>query len=317
MSTIHSTFNRVNTTYTVIGGDKQIDGDKEIGVLLLNRGGRLYRNEIYKELSNLNVTEVISIEIGTRSHFDLEKESLDYKFLKFLIFKNDVSTGEMINIGMYETKCKNVLVLWDDIEFSSKIISYRVFDKIIEAQNLCTIPQFVNENNEIVPTLMTPFFDRELLKVVPLSENKSSKSLYPFIYVGIYNRDKFIKLGGYDIDIKNEYWQKLDFGLRANLWGELIILHKSLKMKLNTSSFEIEDITPDPGYRLYSLKNLSVIIKKDEGILPYTRFYSYYEKSGSSILEAFKTFRSVKNWVKINRFRFKYTAPQLTKDWDE
>ncbi len=100
------------------------------------------------------------------------------------------------------------------------------------------------------------------------------------------------------------------------MWGESIAAHKSFNMILYPGDEQIEDITPDEGYRLYSLKNLSVVIKKDVGYLPLKRFFSYYEKSGSSLFEAYRTFSIVRNWVKINRYRFKYSAPEITSNWD-
>lgn len=318
MNIIHSTFNRVNTSYTVIGGKQQSETKNiELSALLISRGGRPYRQELYRELIQLNVTEIVSIETESMNHYDLEKECVVHKELKFLILQKEVSIGEMINIGISEATGKSVLVLWDDIEINSKKISYRVFEKIIQNKCLCTVPVLKNGDEEVIPSLMTPLFNKELLKVVPLQENKSSRSLFPYMYMGIYNKELFVHLGGYDVDIKNSYWQKLDFGLRAHMWGEDIIAHNAFLIKSGRTSHQIEDITPDKDYRLYSLKNLSVIIKKDVGYLPLRRFFSYYDKSGSTVTEAWKAFIDVRKWVKINRFRFKCSAPELTTGWDE
>ncbi|MGL1891743.1 MAG: hypothetical protein OCD02_08950 [Spirochaetaceae bacterium] len=320
MNTIHSTFNSVNTSYTVIGSNIQNNSkskESSFSVIILNNGGRPYRGELYKELLNLDISEIVSIEQASKSHFDLEKETIKNEKLRFLILQNEVSIGEMINIGISECSSDNVFVIWDDMNINTKTISYRVFEKIMEEKTICTVPLFSNSKDDIIPTLMTPLFHKELLKVVPLENNKQLKTLFPFMFVGIYNKDKFIQLGGYDIDIKNSYWQKLDFGLRANLWGEKIKAHKAFTVKLRSDNTEIEDITPDQDYRLYSLKNISVKLKNDVGYLPLIRFFSYFEKSGGSIIEAFRTFIIVRKWVYINRYRFKFTAPSLTSNWDD
>lgn len=320
MNIIHSTFNRVNTSYTVIGNKTQM-GKKDnlcsMSALVLSRGGRPYRNELYKELLNLNICEIVSVEFGAKSHFDLEKETTSNNYLRFLILQDEVSVGEMINIGISECSSDYVFVIWDDIIINSKSISYRVFEKISGENRMCTVPLIKSKDGELIPSLMTPLFNKELLKVVPLLENKTLKTLFPYMFIGIYNKDKFIRLGGYDIDIKNNYWQKLDFGLRANMWGESIGAHKSFEISIGEKGTDVEDITPDKDYRLYCLKNLSVVIKNDIGYLPFTRFFSYYDKSGSSIVDAFKTFLTVRRWVKINRYRFKKSAPFLTKNWEE
>ncbi|QEN03239.1 hypothetical protein EW093_00475 [Thiospirochaeta perfilievii] len=320
MSTIHSTFNRVNTSYTVIGNKKQMEKKESvntIAALLLSRGGRPYRKELYGELKKLGIHEIISIQVGAKSHFDLEKESSENDELRFLILKDEVSVGEMVNIGISESLSELVLVIWDDMNISSKDISYRLFEKILEEQRICTTPIIKDNKKDVIPTLMTPLFNKEQLKVISLVDNKNSRTLYPYMYVGLYNKTKFIQLGGFDIDLKNNYWQKLDFGLRANMWGESIKVHPSFLIYLNSNGGEIEDITPDKYYRLYSLKNLSIKIKNDIGYLPLKRFFNFYDKSGSSIFDAIKIFLSVRKWVKINKFRFKISAPDLTTNWDE
>lgn len=314
MSIIHSTFNRVNTSYTVIGNSSE--SEKKISVLLLSRGGRPFRYELYQELAKLDFDEVLSIEVGSRSHFDLEKESLEHNFLRFLILKDEVTIGEMINIGFSELKTPNVLVLWDDMFISSKQISFRLLEKIMERDILCTVPLFINSEKEEIPTLMTPLFANEMLKVVPYNESGTEKTLYPYQFTGIYNRGRFIQLGGFDIDIRNQYWQNLDFGLRAHMWGEEILSHRSFSLVHRNSENLIDDITPDSDYMLYILKNLSVNIKKGVGYLPVKRFFSFYEKSGTSFFEALKVFRSVKRWVSINKYRFKSSAPEITRGWD-
>lgn len=318
MNTIHSIFNRVNTSYTVIGNNQQkikIENNS-ISALLLSRGGRPYREELYKELLKFNICEIISVQLGSKSYFDLENETVLNSNLRFLILKDDVSPGEMINIGISECQTEFVFVLWDDMYINSKNISYRVFEKIAEENRICTTPFMVDNNNELIPTLMTPLFNKELLKVIPLKENRSLKTLFPYMYVGIYNKDKFVRLGGFDIDIINTYWQKIDFGLRAHMWGEEILSHKSFIITSGMGEVGMEDITPDNDYRLYCLKNLSVIIKKDVGYLPLRRFFSYYDKSGSSLLDALKTFLDVRKWVNVNKFRFKESAPTLTSNWE-
>lgn len=320
MSIIHSTFNRVNTSYTVIESNKRnlskVD-NKSLSVVLLSRGGRPYREELVEALLQLNVCEIISMEFASKVHQNLEEETAKNEKLRFLLLKDHVSVGEVVNIGLSESIGDSVLVLWDDMKIDSKTISYRLIEKISENNCICTTPLFYDDNSNLIPTLMTPLFNKSLLKVVPLESSDSDKSLYPYQYTGIYNKELFIRLGGYDIDIKNSYWQKLDFGLRSNMWGERIVCHKSFKVSYTPKEDQVEDITPDESYRLYSLKNICVKIKKDYGVLPLRRFFSYYEKSGSSFSVALKNFLSVRKWVKINRFRFKLDAPGLTKKWDE
>lgn len=319
MSIIHSIFNKVNTSYTVIEShsNKDMAGDKSLSIVLLSRGGRPFRKRLLEDLLKLDICEVITLEVASKGHLNLEEETKENDKLKFLILKDEVSPGEMVNIGISEAIGSSVFVLWDDMKLDAKSISYRVFEKVLNSDNICTVPNYLDGGGNIIPTQMTPLFNKGLLKVIPLEEDGNIRSLYPYQYSGIYNREIFIRSGGYDIDIKNSYWQKLDFGLRVNMWGERIICHKSLSIVFSPKEDFVEDITPDDSYRLYCLKNISIKTKKDVGYLPTKRFFSYYEKSGSSLVQAYKTFKSVQKWVKINRFRFKFDAPELTKSWDK
>ncbi|MCP4295584.1 MAG: hypothetical protein GY786_08260, partial [Proteobacteria bacterium] len=65
MNTIHLTSKQISTEYTVIGGqktDREKKGRKELSIVLLNRGGRPFRRDLFDELTGLGAVEVISIE---------------------------------------------------------------------------------------------------------------------------------------------------------------------------------------------------------------------------------------------------------------
>ncbi len=52
MSIIHSIFNKVNTSYTVIEShiNKEISGDRSLSIVLLSRGGRPFRKRLLEDL---------------------------------------------------------------------------------------------------------------------------------------------------------------------------------------------------------------------------------------------------------------------------
>lgn len=319
MNTIHTTFNNPETVYTVIGAHKKEPDHparQGLSVLLLNRGGRPFREELFKELSRLDVTEIISVENRSLGGGDFEEYTSLYENLRFILTDNCITPGEKINIGITEALCDNIFVIWNDMQLNSRELSHRLFQKIIEKRVLCTVPVLHSYKGQLIPTCMTPLSSKGILKVLALENKELGKSLFPFDYTGIYNKEKFIRSGGYDYYIKNPYWQKMDFGLRAYLWGEEILPHSSLKVSFTTDRDLSENTTPDASYRLCYLKNLSVRFNGDSGVLPLSRFIKYFDKSGSTLTDAWRDFQRVRAWVKTNRYRFTTDASAIIQLWD-
>ena len=52
-----------------------------------------------------------------------------------------------------------------------------------------------------------------------------------------------MQLGGFDYTIQNPYWQNLDFGVRAHLWGEKIRIFTSFRIQ-----YEGNPIAEDKDY---------------------------------------------------------------------
>ena len=66
---------------------------------------------------------------------------------------------------------------------------------------------------ENLPVQMVPALKGSSFQVEPMPCFRDSlPTVYPFDFTGIYNRDKFIRMGGFDHAIANPYWQNLDFG---------------------------------------------------------------------------------------------------------
>ncbi|MEW5817548.1 MAG: hypothetical protein AB1798_19385, partial [Spirochaetota bacterium] len=222
MNTIPTTFKRLRTPYTVVGGqkiDKKIRQPSLLSIVLLNRGGRLYRNEVFEELEKMGDIEIFSIE-GPGVTCDVEVLSRRFPNVKFLMLHQNASRGEQVNIGIEEAHGKCVFVLWDDMRISTASLSSRLIDKIYRQDVLCSVPLLQNQKGETLPCIQVPAFYKRFLRVVPLPpKNDGMNTLFPFDFAGIYNKEKFFLTGGYDYNFKNPYWQKMDFGFRGHMWG--------------------------------------------------------------------------------------------------
>jgi hypothetical protein len=295
--------------------DKKRRSPADLSIVLLNRGGHFYRNDLLLELEKLGLPEVISIE-GPGSSYDVEDYAGRFPRIKFLLLHSMASIGEQVNIGIEEAYSKLVLVIWNDINIHSASVSSRTIERIINNDVLCTVPMLQNQKLETLPTIQVPAFHKKRLKVVSLQpETDQMVSLYPFDYVGMYNKERFTNTGGYDHNLINPYWQKLDFGFRSFMWGESIQCNTSFRLTYRNSP-PVEDTTPDENYKIFFLKNLAVRFKGDMGILPVAAFLRYFIKTDSSFIEAIREFKEARRWVALNKYRFKQDARSVTDLWE-
>jgi len=317
MSTIPTTFKRLRIPYTVIGGSRGVTNRRfpvSLSLLLLNRGGRLYKHSFISELEQIGFDEIISIE-GPAVSYDVESLARQFPSIRFIVLHEAASRGEQINLGMGEANGEFVFVMWNDMRIASASISSRLVDRIREQKALCAVPLLQNSKVETVPSIMAPAFYRKLLKVLALPPSADGTvSLFPFDFTGVYSKELFILSGGYDHNLTNPYWQKMDFGFRVYMWGEKIVCNTSLRLGY-LGEVPSEDSTPDESYKMFFLKNLSIRYNADSGSLPYSRFVSYWLKSGS-FFAALREFRNVRKWVEINKFRFKQDARSITELWE-
>lgn len=304
--------------YTVIGGRREPELRKQtplISIVLLNRAGRVFKSESLTLLSKLNVYEIISIE-GGGAGWDVEALSVRFPAVRFIRIHNQTTEGEKINIGMEEAGSRYVLVLYDDMTVAAGILSDRLLEQVSLSECLCSVPLIQSRKQSTVPTIMSPAFMKKALKIVQLPPSVDGMdSLFPFDYCGIYDRDLFRKTGGYDGRITGKWWQKLDFGFRAHMWGEKIQCKTSLRVKYLDDIPE-ESITADDSYRFFYLKNLTVRFDGDYGLIPKGRFPSYHLKSGEGFFTARKEFREACDWVEQNKYRFKMDARSITEIWE-
>jgi hypothetical protein len=298
----------------VVGGTRPA-ASTGLGAILLNRGGRYLRRIVFEELEKAGFDLVVSIE-GPRESFDLEELSLRFPWVRFLSLQEPVGAGEAINLALDELPCGRFFVLWNDLRFSPGTVLHRVAERLAQEPFLCAAPLLQNGRYETLPTLQSPAFFRGSVKTVPFAPiREGAPSLYPFDYVGLYDRDRFIKLGGFDPTIRGAYWQLMDFGFRAQLWGEAVRSTLTLRLRYD-GDLPTEDATVDEGYKVFYLKNLAPLFRGDSAHLPYSRFPSYLARAGVGPAEAWKEYAEARRWVHVNRYRFICDARRVTELWE-
>jgi hypothetical protein len=281
-------------------------------VLILGRGDKLFRAELLSQVESLRIAEIIWVE-RSEVRYDLETLSRDFSDVRFLIPGEQASIGELIDIGISESRAPLVLCMWSDTRILS--LSPTLLESLEKTGVLCSLPLIRNQRSEVIPSFQSPLLKKGRLSLQFRSPSRDGEDvLFPFDYCGIYNKERFIQTGGFDVLIRNPYWQKLDFGFRCHLWGERIRGTMGLTL-LSTCPPPPEDATPDEGYKIFYLKNLAVRFRREMGVIPWRRILDYTVHSNTSPLFAVKEFRALRDWVELHRFRFRRDPRELIEKW--
>jgi hypothetical protein len=311
-------------SYTAVGGTERA-ASTGLSAVLLNRGGRYPRRIFFQELEKAGFDYIVSME-GTQERYDLEELSGRFPFVRFILSKENISPGEAVNLAALELSSPLFFVLWNDQKLFNGGGAARIAelflcgpDSVSEdescARQLCIVPVIQTSAFENLHTLVSPFYTRGRLGFLPEAPGYEGQlSLYPYDWTGIYDRNRFIRLGGFDGEILSPYWQLMDFGFRAYLWGETIRSTGNVHLIFDGGAGPA-DSTIDTSYGLFYLKNLAPVFRGDHAHIPLRRFPGYLAKTGWDILGAWNDFAKERRWVEENRNRFKSDARAVTDLW--
>ena len=290
------------------------------GVVLLNRGGNHYCSQNLETLYSCGFKEIVVVENSGKS-YGLEELSQRFPFVKFIIPLEEVNCGDMINMGIAEIHSAFALVIWDNIKISESLLPSFLAEKIKTADFLCTAPFLASDSLSSLPVCMKPHITKNIFSAQPEAVRFNSgsdnvKTLYPFDFIGIYNKEKFMRLGGFDYTLQIPYWQNLDFALRAWLWGEKIYINRFFRLGYEGEA-PLEDSSADYAQLTFFLKNCAPVVRSDYAYIPLVRFFDFCRRYPESPFKAQRLFSAARSWVRTNRFRFKTDVGRLTQNWDK
>jgi hypothetical protein len=263
---------------------------------------------------------------GPQERYDVEELSGRFPQVRFILLKEAVSLGEQINLAASELSSPLFFVLWNDLRILLSGGASRMAERLLlfhgEGQKsmykrLCTVPLIQNSHFETLPTISAPALYRKSVKTLLFTPTKEAQPcLYPFDGVGIYDRTRFIQLGGFDSTLKSAYWQLMDFGFRAYLWGEQVNGTQMVRLSYDGET-PPEDSTADESYQRFYLKNLAPVFQGDYASIPLRRFPAYFWRTGKGLFTAWDDFIKGRRWVQTNRYRFRSDARAITELWDD
>ncbi len=317
MSTTPGTSSPAPISYTVIGGrrwDRIRKYASPLTFVVLSRGDRLYREALLRDLLAMGAGDVLWVG-GPEVSPDLESDARAFPDVRFMVLSAPASPGERLSIGISEARSPLALCLWSDARVAS--MAPALLARMEADPCLCLVPLVRGARSEAIPSLQSPRLRRGRLELtwrVPAGDGE--RTLYPFDYCGLYQVDRFSRVGGYCANITNPHWQKLDFGFRANLWGETIRCAVSLAVSY-AGAPPAEDVTADASYKAFWLRNLAVQVKGDGAVLPGWRVAEYMLRSDTGPLYAVREFRAAQEWVNTNRLRYRLDPRAMIAGWEK
>lgn len=315
MNSIPLTFDEHQINRTVIGGRTNNSPDAlDISVILINQSASHLKFNVFENLVGCNFHQIISIEPDT-SNFSTDDISKKFPEIKFIIPLEKATDGEMINLAMSEIDSEYVLILRDSLYIPSGVVLANLAERLTSEKIYCIVPRLMDKNKNGLATRFSPCAEKSHF-VIDCSTvvTDGKKTVYPKDFVGLYNRKKFVQLGGFDHTIKSSYWQNLDLAIRSWLWGEQTKLTTMLQFSYIDEP-PVEDRTINMDYLRYFLKNEAPKYKLQQAYLKKTTFIKFLFKSSCGFVEARRQYKIAKIWIKKNKYRFKMDLQTFIEGW--
>lgn len=300
------------------GGGPGPQGRFEVGLSLvvLTRTSWLFRTSTLAQLHALGFRELLCLEEGA-PRYDAAYLSRLLPGLRFLIFIPGQTVGAKLNAAAREVRSDKFLVLWDDQSLAAAALNPWNQKLWTQGQDLAVAPSLQDARGRVLPSVLVPGLEGDSLKILALgAEQENVDTLFPFDYTAVYDRERFLRTGGFEPRLANPFWQKADWGLRSRLWGERLVVERAFQVSYTTER-PSEDQTPDRAYGLFFLRNLAVRHSGDHGVLPWSRLPRHLRRSGGPWHEALGEFLRQRAWVARHRYRFTTDVRVVAELWGQ
>ena len=317
MNIIPLTFDEHQIKRRVIGGLEYVGSDAlNISVILLTTSASHFKYHVFENLIACKFNSIVSIE-NNAENFSTDDIVKKFPSVKFIMPLEKATDGEMINLAMSEIKSDYVLVLRDSLYIPSGVILKNLAERLMQENLYCLVPRLMDKNKNGLSTRFSPGAEKSHFVIdSSFLVTENVRTLYPLDYIALYNRKKFIQVGGFDYTITSSYWQNLDLALRSWLFGEETKLTTLLQFSY-IDEVPVEDKTINMDYIRYFLKNEVPRFKNEHASIRNSSFFKFYNHSSCGIFEARKQFKLAKDWVEKNKYRFKMDLQTLVSGWSQ
>ena len=273
--------------------------------------------DMMEKLFSIGACEIVCLEriLSTDTKTNIHILCRQISHLRFLIFSEETSWGARINTAIGECSTPYQFVFRGNMAFSPGSLDSESFREAMLCERICTVPAFRDEVGELLPTVFGPIItNRNRFETQPIHPGRGeSCTLLPWDYTAVYKKDRHMALGGFDIKIREPWWQKLEYGLRAWLWGEEIKTQSSLVLKYIDQS-TTEDYSPGTGYSRFFFKTLAIRYRKNQGRFPNSLMRTLSNMNSLSVGR--RQIQELRLWFRQNRHRYTRDALSLARQWN-
>jgi hypothetical protein len=311
--------------YTVLGrgpDSSLLKKSRPVSLVNIIRGRKYQRLEDIRHLASLNYFDTI-VMLPRDNALPYEELVSEFPNLRLFLFDPPLleprrSPGTLINLGIREAAGEVALFCWGGtgVSISQEAVAQ------LRSSVLCYVPQLRKPGGGLLPSMFVPAGQSEGASAAPIKpvpvipDGRENESLFPPDYLGLYIKERFTRVGGYDESFSNPYWQKLEFGYRSRLWGERIAYLPGFRVDYHNEP-EVEESTPDEDYLRLYLRTQAIRYTGDRAQLPAGRFWAYYRAGNSNLFQAWERFAGERRWVKKHRYHYRFDLRQLVELWGE
>lgn len=305
----------ISDAYAVLASRKLVSArlDSNLSLVILCRGPRMFRSRAWQFWAEMGFRDVSVVffrplvePVGS------DEDSLGFRFLVPLA---SWSVGTGVNAAIREALGQKILVVWDDQILPEQGLSSRVAGLWLQSDRVVLAPELRRADGLGLPSVRVPVLVEEHLKVLSLGTDEDSvATLFPTDFSGLYDRRRFLQTGGFDPELGIPFWQRVDWGFRAWLWGEKMTVERGFLVDY-LGNAAAEDQTPDQSYARVYLRNLAVRFLGDHGSLTWRSWWKWAPHSGIPWARAWRQFRQERRWVYENRYRFQADSRWLLETW--
>ncbi len=206
-----------------VNGDTGVHGaptfDTTIDTTINTSSGVHFSTRLHKAITlyaQMSPDMIVVHDIHTSSTDSFLKEYWSKKEPRIVFRENEFrsSIGALINDCMRSIDCDMLFVSWTYLNPYG--MSFTQVRSNLALFSLCTVPLIENAEGKILPSV---YKARKSLFGFKAELNKNNPMMpFTFLihnYVGIYRKDLFDVVGGFDEDICDPYWQLYEFGMRS------------------------------------------------------------------------------------------------------
>lgn len=288
----------------VILGDDQTEFPDELVDILFSAGIRFV------------IYTAVSMSPGLAS-----RKISEFPGLSILLRREPGNQGLTMNSAIRESRGEHVLVLQSRMRLKNGFLLKELYSKIEKSSLLCITPRLYAHEGEEQPSVRIPLRTGHRFFPYPVLPEFSRKvagypTLYPLEYVGIYHKGTYTAMGGFDAGLHGRYWQLLEFGLRAWLTGNKIVVDPEFIVHTTLPIHE-EIVGAGPDNARVWLRTMAPLFVQDHVRLPRTTFLGYGIRHKGSLLCIFRSWRKDREWVKSRAFTYRSDLKGLADSWEE